>query len=295
MAVIIDGKKVSNEIKEDIKNRTAKLYAEKGIKPGIALLRVGEDPASKVYVNMKIKTCEYLDFYSVNEILPETATEQEILNKIDEWNNDELIHGILVQLPLPKHISEYNVINKISPDKDADGFHPVSLGKLMIGLPGYVPCTPAGVVELLKYYNIETKGKHIVMVGRSNIVGKPLANLLYQKYNDTNGIVTIVHSYADDISKYTKQADVLISAVGKPNFINGKDVKEGVVALDVGINSVDAPDTKKGYYITGDLNFEEIEPKAYAITPVPGGVGPMTIAMLMKNTYLSAEKSVENK
>ncbi len=292
MAIIIDGKKVADEIKNDIKLKTAKLINEYGIKPGIALLRVGKDPASEVYVNMKVKVCEKLNFHSVNKILPEDTSEKEILNIIDEWNKDDKIHGILVQLPLPKHISEFNVINKISPDKDADGFHPESLGRLMIGLPGFVPCTPAGVVELLKYYKIETAGKHIVIVGRSNIVGKPLANMLYQKYNDTNGIVTIVHSYAEDISQYTKQADILISAVGKPNFIRGEDVKEGVVALDVGINSIDAPDTKKGYYITGDLNFDEVNEKAYAITPVPGGVGPMTIAMLMKNTYLSAENKL---
>lgn len=294
MAIIIDGKKVADEIKNDIKLKTEKLINEYGIKPGIALLRVGKDPASEVYVNMKVKVCEKLNFHSVNKILPEDTSEKEILNIIDEWNKDDKIHGILVQLPLPKHISEFNVINKISPDKDADGFHPESLGRLMIGLPGFVPCTPAGVVELLKYYKIETAGKHIVIVGRSNIVGKPLANMLYQKYNDTNGIVTIVHSYAEDISQYTKQADILISAVGKPNFIRGEDVKEGVVALDVGINSIDAPDTKKGYYITGDLNFDEVNEKAYAITPVPGGVGPMTIAMLMKNTYLSAENSKTN-
>lgn len=288
MALIINGKIVADQIKEELKNNTQKLLAEKGVVPGIALMRVGEDPASKVYVNMKVRTCEKLGYYSDDRILPEDATEKEVLDIIDEWNKSDKIHGILVQLPLPSHIDEIKVIESIDPDKDVDGFHPISMGRIVIGLPGFAPCTPAGIVELLKYHKIDTQGKHIVVVGRSNIVGKPVANLLYQKYNDTNGIVTIVHSHAEDISKYTKDADILITAVGKPDLIGKDDVKDGVVILDVGMNRVDTDQNERGYYLTGDVNFDEVKEKASAITPVPGGVGPMTIAMLMQNTYKSA-------
>lgn len=288
MAIIIDGKKVADEIKQDLKEKVIKLKDEKGIIPGIALLRVGEDPASKLYVNMKIKNCQRLGFHSVNKILPENAKENDILSIINDWNNDDKIHGILVQLPLPNHINEFNVINKISPRKDVDGFHPNNVGRLVIGLPGFAPCTPAGIVKLIEYHQIETKGKHIVVIGRSNIVGKPIANLLYQKYNNTNGIVTIAHSQADDLKRYTSDADILITAVGVPDLIGADYVKNDVIAIDVGINRVQDDTKEKGCYLTGDINFDEVIEKAAAITPVPGGVGPMTITMLLQNTYFAA-------
>jgi methylenetetrahydrofolate dehydrogenase (NADP+)/methenyltetrahydrofolate cyclohydrolase len=288
MALIIDGKKISAEIKEEIKVKTQKLIAEKGITPGLALLLVGDDPASKVYVGSKEKACADLGFKSIVRRETSEISEEQVLSIVNDWNNDETIHGILVQLPLPKHINEQKVIMAISPDKDVDGFHPESFGRLVIGLPGFVSCTPAGIMELLIRSGIETKGKHTVVVGRSNIVGKPIANLMYQKNKHANSIVTICHTGAPDISVYTKQADILIAAIGVANCIKGEHVKEGVVVIDVGINRIDDPSKEKGYRLVGDVEFETVEPKASAITPVPGGVGPMTIAMLMSNTFKSA-------
>ncbi|MFH1050142.1 MAG: bifunctional methylenetetrahydrofolate dehydrogenase/methenyltetrahydrofolate cyclohydrolase FolD [bacterium] len=288
MAFIIDGKIISAEIKEELKVKTQKLIEEKGIHPGLAVLLVGEDPASQSYVNSKEKSCQELGFKSV--VLRKSAdiSEEEVLKVVNEWNNDITIHGILVQLPLPKHINESKVIMTISPMKDVDGFHPESFGRLVIGLPGFVPCTPAGIMEMLKRSNIKVKGKHVVVVGRSNIVGKPIANLLYQKNPDANAVVTICHTGADDIMKYVRQADVLVAAVGVPELIKAEDVKEGVVVIDVGINRVEDASKPKGYRLTGDVDFNSVKEKASAITPVPGGVGLMTVAMLMKNTYLSA-------
>ncbi len=288
MAIIIDGKKVSQIIREELKTKTEQLKNERGIVPGLALLLVGENPASKVYVNSKRKACEELGYYSIVEHLPENTSEQEVLRLVNEWNNDPKIHGILVQLPLPKQISEQKVTLAISPSKDVDGFHPENFGRLVIGLSGFRPCTPAGIVELLKYYQIETSGKHIVVVGRSNIVGKPIANMLFQKNKFANGIVTICHTAATDLSYYTRQADILVAAIGQPKKIHGNDVKNGVTVIDVGVNRIEDKTSKTGYKLVGDVDFEDIEPKAYAITPVPGGVGPMTIAMLMKNTFQSA-------
>ncbi len=288
MAIIIDGKKVSQIVREELKTKTEQLKNERGITPGLALLLVGENPASKVYVNSKKKACEELGYFSTVEHLPEDSSEDEVLRLINEWNNDPKIHGILVQLPLPKHINEQKVILAISPSKDVDGFHPENFGRLVIGLPGFRPCTPAGIVELLKYYHIETYGKHIVVAGRSNIVGKPIANMLYQKAKFANAIVTICHTAASDFSYYTRQADVLIVAIGQPKKITGSHVKDGVTVIDVGINRIEDELSKTGYRLVGDVDFESVEPKAYAITPVPGGVGPMTIAMLMKNTFLAA-------
>lgn len=288
MAFIIDGKVISAEIKGELKVKTKKLIEEKGIQPGLAVLLVGEDPASQSYVNSKEKFSQELGFKSI--VLRKSAdiSEEEVLRIVSEWNNDPSIHGILVQLPLPKHINENKVIMSISPMKDVDGFHPESFGRLVIGLPGFVPCTPAGIMEMLKRSNIKVKGKHVVVVGRSNIVGKPIANLLYQKNPDANAVVTICHTGADDIKKYIKEADVLVAAVGVPEMIKGEDVKEGVIVIDVGINRVEDPSKPKGYRLTGDVHFESVKEKASAITPVPGGVGLMTVAMLMKNTYLSA-------
>ena len=289
MTKIIDGKQIANKIKEEVREQTASLYKSKGIKPGLAILLVGNDPASESYVRSKERNSENMDFHFVMERRDSNIAEDEVLNLIDQWNNDDEIHGILIQLPLPKHIDENKVLLKINPDKDVDGFHPVNLGRLVIGLEGLVPCTPAGIVELLKRSDIETKGKHVVVLGRSNIVGKPVANLLYQKKEGANAIVTICHSAADDVFQYTKQADILIVAIGSANFIKDEHIKEGCAIIDVGINRIDA-DNEKGYEIVGDVDFNSVIGKASAITPVPGGVGPMTIAMLMNNTYKSASQ-----
>lgn len=287
MDKLIDGKKIANEIKEEIKENIKVLKDEKGIRPGLAILLVGNDPASESYVRSKERNSENLDFHFVMRREEETISEEEVLQIIEDWNNDDKIHGILVQLPLPKHIDEYKVTMKIDPKKDVDGFHPVNLGNLVIGNDGLVPCTPAGIVELLYRYNIETKGKHVVVLGRSNIVGKPIANLMYQKNEKANSIVTICHSAADDVFQYTKQADILIVAIGSAQFIKKEHIKDGATIIDVGINRIDA-DNEKGYKIVGDVDFDDVQEKVSAITPVPGGVGPMTIAMLMSNTYKSA-------
>lgn len=287
MTKIIDGKQIANKIKEEIRESTAKLYTETGIKPGLAILLVGNDPSSESYVRSKERNSENLDFHFIMERRESDISEHEVLALIDDWNNDEEIHGILIQLPLPKHIDENKVIMKIDPVKDVDGFHPINLGRLVVGLDGMVPCTPAGIVELLQRSDIETKGKHVVVLGRSNIVGKPVANLLYQKKEGANAIVTICHSAAEDVFQYTKQADILIVAIGRANFIKEEHIKEGCTIIDVGINRIDA-DNEKGYEIVGDVDFNGVIGKAAAITPVPGGVGPMTIAMLMSNTYKSA-------
>jgi methylenetetrahydrofolate dehydrogenase (NADP+)/methenyltetrahydrofolate cyclohydrolase len=287
MDKLIDGKKIANEIKEEIKENIKVLKDEKGIRPGLAILLVGNDPASESYVRSKERNSENLDFHFVMRREEETISEDEVLQIIEDWNNDDNIHGILVQLPLPKHIDEYKVTMKIDPKKDVDGFHPVNLGNLVIGNDGLVPCTPAGIVELLYRYNIETKGKHVVVLGRSNIVGKPIANLMYQKNEKANSIVTICHSAADDVFQYTKQADILIVAIGSAQFIKKEHIKDGATIIDVGINRIDA-DNEKGYKIVGDVDFDDVQEKVSAITPVPGGVGPMTIAMLMSNTYKSA-------
>lgn len=289
MTKIIDGKQIANKIKEEVREQTASLYKSKGIKPGLAILLVGNDPASESYVRSKERNSENMDFHFVMERRDSNITEDEVLNLIDQWNNDDEIHGILIQLPLPKHIDENKVLTRLDPDKDVDGFHPINLGRLVVGLDGLVPCTPAGIVELLKRSNVETKGKHVVVLGRSNIVGKPVANLLYQKREGANSIVTICHSAAEDVFQYTKQADILIVAIGSANFIKEEHIKEGCTIIDVGINRIDA-DNEKGYEIVGDVDFNSVIGKASAITPVPGGVGPMTIAMLMSNTYKSAAK-----
>lgn len=292
MAILIDGKIVSTEILNDIREKTQKLKTEKGITPGLALLLVGNNPASITYVNSKRKACADLGFYSIVEHLPEETSEEKVLNLIEEWNNDPKIHGILVQLPLPKHINELKTTLKIKPSKDVDGFHPENFGRLVIGLPGFRPCTPAGIIELLKYYQIETQGKHVVVVGRSNIVGKPIANMLYQKAQNANAIVTICHTAAKDLRPFTQLADILIVAAGRPKFITAEFVKENAVVIDVGINRVEDSSAQKGYRLVGDVDFDAVAPKCFAITPVPGGVGPMTIAMLMKNTYLSASGEI---
>ncbi len=287
MAEILDGKLLSQKIKEEIKSEIEKMTARGERPPGLAAILVGDNPASKVYVKSKKKACDYVGIYSEVLELPEQISEHELANVVENYNNNEKIDGILVQLPLPRHISEERIIEAIAPNKDVDGFHPVNLGKLVLGQETFLPCTPYGIVELLREYKIETKGKHTVIVGRSNIVGKPLANMMLQKNNGMNSIVTVVHSATEDLAYFTRQADILIAAIGKPEFITANMVKNGAVIIDVGINRVDAPETKKGYKLVGDVAFDDVASKAKYITPVPGGVGPMTIAMLLKNTLKS--------
>ncbi len=281
-AQIIDGKSVAAQIREEVRNDVAAL-AGNG-KPGLAVILVGNDPASEVYVRNKGRACEKAGIHSVTRKLPETTSEAELLAEIDALNNDNNFHGILVQLPLPPHIDAQKVIEAVSPEKDVDCFHPFNVGKLVIGMPLFAPCTPAGIVELLARYNIDPSGKHVVVLGRSNIVGKPMANLLVQKAKGANAIVTVAHSAAQDLKALTLQADILVAAIGRPEFVTADMVKEDAVIIDVGINRVDDPSRERGYRLTGDVDFESIAEKASYITPVPGGVGPMTIAMLLKNT-----------
>jgi methylenetetrahydrofolate dehydrogenase (NADP+)/methenyltetrahydrofolate cyclohydrolase len=288
MPVLIDGKLVSNQIKNELKEKTQKLFLERKIVPGLALLLVGEDPASKIYVSSKEKACAEIGFKSIVKRVPAETAESDVLKQIDEWNEDSTLHGILVQAPLPKHIDSNKVIMRIRPDKDVDGFHPENMGRLVIGLPGFLSCTPAGIMELLKRYEINTQGKHAVVLGRSNIVGKPIANLLYQKNKHANSIVTICHTGTKDFGYYTKQAEILIAAMGVPELIKAEHIKEGAVIIDVGINRVEDSSSPKGYRLTGDVDFNDVYDMVQAITPVPGGVGPMTIAMLLQNTYFSA-------
>ena len=295
MTTLIDGKKVAADIREELKKKCDMLKSVAFNVPGLVTILVGNNPASEAYVNSKAKACDEIGMRSKVEKLAESTTEQELLDLVKRYNQDDSYHGILVQLPLPKHISEDKVIEAIDPRKDVDGFHPVSVGNLVIGKDALLPCTPHGVVELLKRYKIPTDGKHVVVVGRSNIVGKPVANLLLQKKEGANAIVTICHSAAKDISLFTKQADILIAAIGKPNYITAEMVKDGVVVIDVGINRVEDAAQKKGYKLVGDVDFVSVSPKTSFITPVPGGVGPMTIAMLLQNTFLAYIKMTNQK
>jgi len=283
--ILLDGKKIAKDIREELKTDIQKLKDEGKNVPGLVAIIVGDDPASKIYVKSKGKACEEIGMRSKTEVTPENISEEELLNLIESYNNNNDYHGILVQMPLPEHIREDKIIEAISPQKDVDGFHPISVGKLVIGKDTFRSCTPAGIQELLIRYDIDTKGKHIVVLGRSNIVGKPIANIMLQKKEHANSIVTICHSAAPDVSYYTKQADILIAAMGVPEFVKADMVKEGVVVIDVGINRVEDESKPKGYRLVGDVAFEEVMQKASYITPVPGGVGPMTIAMLLKNTY----------
>ena len=272
MAQLIDGKKISQEIKDQLKLEVAKLKDE-GKNCTLVVIQVGNDPASSVYVANKKKACEYIGIHSLSYEMPENTTEEELLTLIERLNEDVSVHGILCQLPLPKHINEKNILKSISPKKDVDGFHPENVGHLMIGEFGFVSCTPAGVIELLKASNISMEGKNCVVIGRSNIVGKPMALLMLRE----NATVTICHSKTQNLKEICKQADILIVAIGKPKYITQEYVKEGAVVIDVGIHR-DASNK-----LCGDVDFENVEPICSAITPVPGGVGPMTICMLMKN------------
>jgi methylenetetrahydrofolate dehydrogenase (NADP+)/methenyltetrahydrofolate cyclohydrolase len=286
-AKIIDGKKIAEEMQDEMAEEVKKLQAE-GITPGLSVVLVGEDPASQVYVRNKTRTCKKLGIKSDQYNLDATVSEQELLELVDKLNNDPTVNGILVQMPLPKGIDEGKVINAISPDKDVDGFHPVNVGRMVVGEPGFLPCTPHGCQVLLKRSGYDVSGKHVVVVGRSNIVGKPVANILVQKKEGANATVTVCHTGTADMGAITRTADVIIAAAGRPNTVTGDMVKEGVVVIDVGVNRVDAPGTKRGFKLVGDVDFDAVSQKAAAITPVPGGVGPMTITMLMHNTIASA-------
>ena len=279
MAKIIDGKKISQEIKDELKERVAALK-EKGVEVTLAVIQVGSNPASTGYVGNKKKACAYVGIKSLAYELPEETTEAELLELVEKLNKDDSVNGILVQLPLPKHIDEDKVVKTISPEKDVDGFHPESVGKLSIGQKGYVSCTPAGIIQLLKRSDIEIDGKECVIIGRSNIVGKPMAMLLLRE----NGTVTITHSHTKDLKEVTRRADILIVAIGRTKFVTADYIKEGAVVIDVGM------DRDENGKLCGDVDFADVEPKAGAITPVPGGVGPMTIAMLMHNCVSSVEE-----
>jgi methylenetetrahydrofolate dehydrogenase (NADP+) / methenyltetrahydrofolate cyclohydrolase len=288
-ATIIDGRAIAEQIKMEVKRGSARLHSERGITPGLAFILVGDDPASEVYVRSKGKACEEMGFRSITERRPATISQMELVELILRFNQDPDIHGILVQLPLPKHIDEAAVIEAIDFRKDVDGFHPVNVGRLVLGHKCLRPCTPAGVQELLIRSGNDPAGKHVVVVGRSNIVGKPVLNILLQKQAGANAVVTIAHTAAPDMSVYTKQADILVAAIGKPEAITGAMLKPGCVIIDVGINRIPDSTKKSGTRLIGDVHFESAFQVARAITPVPGGVGLMTIAMLMKNTLAAAE------
>ena len=276
---IIDGKKVSAQVKQEVKNETELLKKECSITPGLAVVIVGDDPASRVYVNNKKKACELVVFHSEEYALPAETTQEELLSLVKELNEKKDINGILVQLPLPKHLDDKAVIEAINPLKDVDAFHAVNVGKIMLGEYDFLPCTPAGVMEMLHYYNIEVSGKNCVVIGRSNIVGKPMGMLLLHE----NGTVTICHSRTKNLAEVCSRADILVAAVGKPKFVTADMVKEGAVVIDVGM------DRDENGKLCGDVDFENVKDKCSYITPVPGGVGPMTIATLMKNTIKAAK------
>lgn len=286
-AKLIDGKKIAGEIKSSLKDKVQKLKND-GVSPKLSVVLVGENPASQIYVRMKTKACRELGVDSPTIDLSSEISQTELLNVINELNQDESVHGILVQLPLPKHINEDVIINAIDPKKDVDGFHPVNRGKLILGEDTFIPCTPFGVQEMLLRSGFDPDGRHVVILGRSKIVGLPLATLLMQKREGANATVTICHTGTRDLRKFTELADILIAAMGRPGMIKGDMIKQGAVVIDVGVNRVDDPTSEKGYRIVGDVEFDSTCEIAQAISPVPGGVGPMTIAMLIYNTVKAA-------
>ena len=291
-AKIISGNEVSQQLKDEMKEEVAGLKTQ-GREPCLAVILVGEDPASKVYVNNKKKACDYIGIKSLETKLSAEATTEELLSVIDGYNKDKSVHGILCQLPLPKHIPETTILRAILPEKDVDCFHPFNVGLISIGEVRFLPCTPAGCLELIKRGGFETSGKDVVILGRSNIVGRPLSNMLDQR--NMNATVSMLHTRTKDLKGKCLAADIIIAAIGVPEFLKGDMVKDGVVVIDVGINRVEAPDTEKGWKLVGDVAFDEVKEKAAAITPVPGGVGPMTIAMLMKNTLTAEKEAFESK
>ena len=287
---ILDGKKVSNQIKEEITVEVAKMKQLGEKVPHLAAVLVGNDGASLTYVGSKVRSCKKIGFESTLIHLPEETTEEELLKQVDQLNNDPNIDGYIVQLPLPKHIDEEKVLMAVDPDKDVDGFHPTNFGKMALDMETFISATPFGIMELLKRYQVETEGKHTVVIGRSHIVGRPISILMSQKGSPGNSTVTLAHSRTKNLKELTLQADIVISALGVPKFLKADMVKEGVTIIDVGITRVPDNTYEKGYYITGDVDFENVSKKASYITPVPGGVGPMTIAMLLKNTLLARER-----
>jgi methylenetetrahydrofolate dehydrogenase (NADP+)/methenyltetrahydrofolate cyclohydrolase len=289
VAQIIDGKAIAEQIKAEVRERSASLRMDKGIVPGLAFILVGDNPASQVYVRSKGKACTEMGFHSVTKELPANTFEDDLLKLILKFNSTPVIHGILVQLPLPSHINESKVVDAIDYRKDVDGFTSTNVGRLVLGQPCLRPCTPAGIQELLLRSENDPSGKHVVVVGRSNIVGKPVLNILLQKQKGANAVVTIAHTGASDIGRHTRNADIVIAAIGKPRFITGEMLRPGCVVIDVGINRINDPASKSGTRLVGDVDFDSASQVASAITPVPGGVGPMTIAMLMKNTLEAAE------
>ncbi len=287
---LLDGKKVSNQIKEEIATEVVKIK-ERGEKvPHLAAVLVGNDGASLTYVGSKVRSCKKIGFESTLIQMPSTTSELELLKKIDELNQDNDIDGFIVQLPLPDQIDTQKVIMAIDPDKDVDGFHPTNFGKMALDMSTFIPATPFGILELLERYKVDTKGKHTVVIGRSHIVGRPMSILMSRKGWPGNSTVTLTHSHTQNIEQIVSQADIVISALGVPNFLKAEMVKEGAVVIDVGITRVPDDSRERGYYITGDVDFENVSKKASFITPVPGGVGPMTIAMLLKNTLLARER-----
>lgn len=288
--VLLDGKKISNTIKAEIKEEVAAIKARGGKVPHLAAVLVGNDGASLTYVGSKVRSCKRIGFESTLIHLPEETSEEELLRQVNKLNANPDIDGYIVQLPLPKHIDEQKVLMAVDPDKDADGFHPTNFGKMALDMPSFIPATPYGIMELLRRYDVPLEGKHVVVIGRSHIVGRPISILMSQKERPGNATVTLTHSRTKDLPAITRQADVIVSALGVPGFLKADMVKEGVVIIDVGITRVPDESRDRGYYITGDVDFEAVSKKASYITPVPGGVGPMTIAMLLKNTLLARER-----
>lgn len=287
MAQIIDGKEVAKSIRKGLKGAIAELK-DQGVTPGLAAVLIGEDPASQTYVGSKKRACDKLGLYSEVITRPADISQDELLKIVTDLNANDRIHGILVQSPLPSHIDEMTVTLNIDPAKDVDGFHPHNVGMMLIGRPGLLPCTPHGIVKLLEYFDLDPSSKEVVVVGRSNIVGKPIAAILVQKAPWANATVTIAHSRTKNLPEVCRRADIVIAAIGRPNTITGDMVKEGAIVIDVGVNRVDDDSTEKGYRLVGDVDFDAVAQKASFITPVPGGVGPMTIAMLMSNTVQAA-------
>ncbi len=283
--ILLDGKKTSNEIKAELKEAVSQLKNENKKVPHLAAVLVGNDGASMTYVNSKVKACEFIGYDSTLVRLPEETSEKTLLAEIEKLNTNDAVDGFIVQLPLPKHIDEQKVLMAVNPDKDVDGFHPTNVGKMALELPAFLPATPHGILELLERYAIDTSGQHVVVIGRSHIVGRPMSILLSQKRKVGNATVTLTHSRTKDLAAVTREADIIIAALGIPEFLTADMIKEGAIVVDVGITRVNDDNTKRGYRLAGDVDFTSVAPKTSYITPVPGGVGPMTIAMLLKNTF----------
>jgi methylenetetrahydrofolate dehydrogenase (NADP+)/methenyltetrahydrofolate cyclohydrolase len=290
-AEIIDGKKISSEIRAELAEQVAALK-EKGVTPGLGVILVGDDPASRSYVTAKEKACADIGMHSDDNRLPVDTSQEDLMALVEKMNQDPAIHGILVQLPLPSHLDESEVLLSINPDKDVDGFHPMNVGKMVVGEEAYWPCTPHGVLQMLKRSGVPTKGADVVVVGRSNIVGKPVANLLLQKLELGNATVTVCHTGTRNLAEHVRRADIVIAAAGRPNTVTGDMIKPGAVVIDVGVNRVEDPTRERGYRLVGDVDFESAKEVASKITPVPGGVGPMTISMLLYNTVESARRTL---